>query len=245
MEQIIQPYIDMGIPIYTKVVIGIPFIEVIRAVQRNYYDLVMKVAQHDTSLTASLFGSTDMHQLRKCPCPVWIEHLQNEPTYHRILAAVTPLDDEYTDLQQLIMDLATSMAEHEHATLNVVHAWDMPGESILANGRGRISRHELDLLLEMKEQRHRRALDSLLSTYNMDSQADHVHLIKGKAGQAISNAAIEGSVDLIVMGCPWQGRYTRLVYWQYSRRGSAVNKDSGVNSQADGFYHADPVIEVI
>ena len=200
LEQTIQPYIDMGIPIYTKVVTGIPFIEVIRAVQRNHYDLVMKVAQHDTSLKASLFGSTDMHLLRKCPCPVWIDHLQNETTYHRILATVDPLDDESAELQHLIMDLATSMAEREHATLDVVHAWDLPGESMLANGRGRIARHELDSLLEMKEKRHRQALDNLLSNFNLDSQADNVHLIKGKAAQVISNFATEGNVDLIVMG---------------------------------------------
>ena len=86
-----------------------------------------------------------MHLMRKCPCPVWIDRAGDEPAYHRILAAIDPLDDESGNLQQLILDLATSLAEREHATLDVVHAWEMPGESMLASGRHRIPRTELDL----------------------------------------------------------------------------------------------------
>lgn len=200
LEKITESYADMGVPVYTRVVTGIPFIEIIRAVHRNNYDLVVKVAQHDTSLVNALFGSADMHLLRKCPCPVWIEHLQSEPVYQRILAAVNPRHDDSTDLQHMIMDLATSLAEHDHAALHVVHAWDLPGEPLLRSGRGRISRHELDLILESKEQHHRQALDQLLSDYNMDSQADNVHLVKGRAADVISAQVSKREIDLIVMG---------------------------------------------
>lgn len=206
LEQLVDPYSDSGIPIYTKVVSGTPFIEIIRAVQRNDYDLVVKVAQHDTGLLISLFGSTDMHLLRKCPCPVWIDHLQQQseqseqPGYQRILAAVDPFDDESSGLPQLVMDLATSMAEREHARLDVIHAWRLPGESMLAHGLGRIERNELDAMLERKEQHHREAFDKLLFTYDLDSQADNVHLVKGSAAEVISTAVTDWNIDLIVMG---------------------------------------------
>jgi nucleotide-binding universal stress UspA family protein len=200
LEQLIASHATMDVPVSIRVVTGIPFIEVIRSVQHNNHDLVVKVAQHDTALATSLFGSTDMHLLRKCPCPVWIDHLQNDPVYHRVLAAVDPLDDKSLDLQHLILDLATSIAAHEQASLEVVHAWDLPGESLLASGRGRIPRHELDLILERKEQHHRQALDELLSAYNMSSQSDNVHLIKGPATEVISDAVTQQKIDLIVMG---------------------------------------------
>ena len=200
LNQLIEPLNDMNGTVDTRVVTGIPFIEVIHSVQHNNHDLLVKVAQHDTGLATSLFGSTDMHLLRKCPCPVWIDHLQNEPVYHRVLAAVDPLDEKSLDLQHLIMDLATSIAAHEQASLEVVHAWDLPGESLLASGTGRISRHELDLILERKEQHHRQGLDELLSAYNMSSQADNVHLIKGRATEVISEAVTQQKTDLIVMG---------------------------------------------
>ncbi len=200
LKQLIEPLNEMSGAVDTQVVTGIPFIEVIRAVQQNNYDLVVKVAQHDTGLTATLFGSSDMHLLRKCPCPVWIDHLQSEPVYHRILVAVDPLEKNASDLQRLIMDLAASITEQENAELEVLHAWDLPGESLLANGRGRMPRVELDLILEHKEQQHRQALDELLAGYNMDSQADNVHLVKGRAADVITYTVTERNIDLIIMG---------------------------------------------
>jgi universal stress protein E len=200
LETLTQPYTDRGFPVYTTVMSGIPFIEVVRAVQRNAHDLVMKVAEHDSGLGSPLFGSTDMHLMRKCPCPVWIDRAGDEPAYHRILAAVDPFDDESGNLQRLILDLATSLSEREHATLDVVHAWELPGESMLASGRGRIPRTELDLLLKETENKHRQVLDDLLSTYGLSSGTENVHLLKGRSAKIVSEYAREQENDLIVMG---------------------------------------------
>ncbi len=59
------------ISIQSRVVIGTPFIEVIRQVLREDCDLVIK-APEDPSWLDRLFGSDDLHLLRKCPCPVWM-----------------------------------------------------------------------------------------------------------------------------------------------------------------------------
>jgi len=200
LEGLTKSYADSGVPIYTTVACGTPFIEVVRAVRRNHHDLVIKVAQHDAGLPGPLFGSTDMHLLRKCPCPVWIDRPGQQPVYHRILAAVDPFDDESGDLQRLILDLATSLTAREHAELEVVHTWRLPGESMLANGRGRIPLDELTQLLDATETKHRRALDDLLSGYGLSSDAKGVHLSKGRAAQVISDLSRERQIDLIVMG---------------------------------------------
>jgi nucleotide-binding universal stress UspA family protein len=200
LETLMQPYADAGLPLYTTVVTGTRFIEVVRAVQRNGHDLVMKVAERDTGLAPVLFGSTDMHLLRKCPCPVWIDRSTGAASYQRLLAAVDPFDDESGDLQRLILDLATSLAEREDAALEVVHAWELPGESMLASGRGRIARNELERLLEDTETRHRRALDELLLPYDLNTGDDNVWLLKGRPAQVISSSATQRAADLIVMG---------------------------------------------
>ncbi len=49
---------------------GTPFLEVIKEVLQNGHDLVIKPAHGHSRLSAMLFGSTDLHLLRKCPCPV-------------------------------------------------------------------------------------------------------------------------------------------------------------------------------
>jgi nucleotide-binding universal stress UspA family protein len=200
LETLVAPYTDSGIPVYTKVVIGTPFLEIVRAVLRNDHDLVMKVAQQDSGSAPWLFGSTDLHLLRKCPCPVWIDHPGAATSYRHLLAAVDPFDDESGDLQRLILDLATSLAAREQATLEVLHVWELPGESMLANGRGRIPRTELELMLAQREQLHREALDNLLRPYGLESAADNVHLVKGRPARIISAHARELRSDLIVMG---------------------------------------------
>ncbi|MGB5397578.1 MAG: universal stress protein [Gammaproteobacteria bacterium] len=199
LEALVKPHADAGISVYIKVVSGTPFIEIVRAVQRNAHDLVMKVAEHDDGLVPAFFGSTDMHLLRKCPCPVWIDRSGTGPSYRRLLAAVNPFDDESGERQRLILDLATSLAEREQAVLDVVHAWQLPGESMLASGRGRIPPTELDLLLASTELRHRQALDKLLLPYNLSSEADNVHLRKGHPAEIISSFARERGADLIVL----------------------------------------------
>ena len=200
LETLTQPYTDAGIPVYTTVATGTFFLEVIRAVQRNAHDLVMKVAEHDSGLAQTLFGSADMHLLRKCPCPVWIDRPAGARHYLRLLAAVDPFDDESGDLQRLILDLATSLAGREQAVLEVVHTWELPGESMLANGRGRISRAELDQLLVNQESHHRQALDILLSPYGLSSGSDNVHLLKGRPARMISAFISEQGIDLVIMG---------------------------------------------
>jgi nucleotide-binding universal stress UspA family protein len=200
LEMLTRPYTDAGVPVYTTVATGTLFLEVIRAVQRNAHDLVMKVAQQASGLTAALFGSDDMHLLRKCPSPVWIDRPAGARNYQRLLAAVDPFDDESGDLQRLVLDLATSLAEREHAVLDIVHIWELPGESMLANGRGRIERSELDLLLDETERRHRHALDALLLPYGLSSEANSVHLLKGRPASMISAYTREQGIDLVVMG---------------------------------------------
>jgi len=79
-----------SVSLNTKVVVGIPFIEIIKEVLRNQHDLVMKQADGTGGDGAMLFGSTDLHLIRKCPCPVWISKPTKARRYSRIMAASDP-----------------------------------------------------------------------------------------------------------------------------------------------------------
>lgn len=54
---------------------------------RNGHARVIKIPEHQNWL-GQVFGSDDMHLLRKCPCPVWLIKPQTPKAYRRILAAV-------------------------------------------------------------------------------------------------------------------------------------------------------------
>lgn len=201
LDAMLKPHIESGIPIYTQVVSGTPFIELIRAVQRNGFDLLIKAPHPQESLTERLFyDSFDLHLLRKCPCPVWIDQPSSQHPYRHILAAVDPTQDGSIELNRLIMDLASSLAKREDAELHVLHAWRLQGESMLRSGLGRVSTEKLEQLLADTEQRHRKQLNDLLEDYQLSAEDPQVKLLKEWPAKAIESYSETINADLIVMG---------------------------------------------
>jgi universal stress protein E len=64
------------------VMMGTLFLEVVRAVLRNGYDLVIKTAE-DTDFLKRLFGSNNMHLVRKCPCQGWLMKQRKKSNYNQ------------------------------------------------------------------------------------------------------------------------------------------------------------------
>lgn len=128
----------------TEVLRGRPHLEISWEVLRGGHDLIMKEAEPNESV---LFGSTDMHLLRTCPCPVWLlKPGHGDVPFSQILAAVDPAPpSDETDLFHLkaelaqkdealdakILKLAGSLAEREGAQLHVLLAWSAPGEGLV------------------------------------------------------------------------------------------------------------------
>ena len=136
LEQWVDFIRQSGVPVGGKMLYGTPFLEIIREVLRNEHDLVMTTAEGRGGLKERLFGSTTMHLMRKCPCPVWVIKPSQPERYTRILAAVdpAPLDEEQYAVNIKIMDLATSLARRQQCELVVVHTWTFPAEHSLRSG---------------------------------------------------------------------------------------------------------------
>lgn len=192
---------------------GTPFLEVIREVLRHGRDLIDKSTEEDPDLMRWLFGTTDMHLLRKCPCPVWLIKPTKPTPIQRILAAVdfNELDPSGQDtaepLNQKILELAGSLAFLERSELHVVHAWLPFGESLVRSGQSGVTTQEADSYIKECRLLHRRWLDRIMrkarrwigrETYG--ALKPKTHLPKGDAGEAIPVLAGKLKVDLIVMG---------------------------------------------
>ena len=202
LDIVIEPLRQQGLDVRAKLLFGKPFLEIIREVLRENHDLVMKTAQGEGGLKGMLFGSTAMHLMRKCPCPVWVVKRGENERFDRIIAAVDPdpLDEQRNQLNFKIMDLATSLAKIEQSILLVVHAWSLYGETILRSGRGRMNREEIDTMVREAEAEHKERLNNLLQKYELQDLKHRVHLIKGEAGRVIPELAEKKRADLIVMG---------------------------------------------
>ena len=209
LERAVRPFRDR-VDIYTNVLVGTPFLEVIREVLKSKHDLVVKTAENPEWLDR-LFGSDDMHLLRKCPCPVWLLKPGAPTRFRNILAAVDVNDDQQVqglEVQQALNDqvlqLSASLAAAEQARLHVGHAWDAIDAGSL---RGRLlSGFDMHLnhYNETVRQHRRENLDRLLQRLTPDLRSDNLEiqtrLVEGPPREAIPSLASAVEADLVVMG---------------------------------------------
>jgi len=204
---------NKNIELEVGVLIGKPFLQIIREVLRNGADLVVKMAESGGWLDR-VFGSDDMHLLRKCPCPVWLVKSDSPRAYQKILAAVD-VDDLYPpeelktryQLNLQVLEIASSLALSEFAELHIVHAWRAVGESEMRSGFIKSSEDEIVAYVEEVRQRHKQNLNELVDkTMSKLGQSalgylkPRTHLLKGYPGEDIPVLAREIEADLVVMG---------------------------------------------
>ena len=198
-----------GFSIDTEVLVGKPFIEIIRQVLRDDHDLIIKCADADSGLREFLFSSTDKHLMRKCPCPVWIIKPTERQTYARILAAVDQDPEEPVKdiLNRQILEMFSSMAQAEYSEAHVVHAWEVFGEGLLTSHKWDFSEADFEAMLEEEAAGRRRWLEDLVTRHgklsdNTGAAAPelHLHVVKGPAQYVVPELARELAVDLVVMG---------------------------------------------
>lgn len=202
LEELAHSIRAEGIQVSTKVLVGTPFLEIIREVLRSQHDLVMMTAEGRGGLKERLFGATSMHLMRKCPVPVWVIKQDQPQHYRRIMAAINPAstDAQKDGLDLKILDLATSLTRLEEGELHLVHTWQFPGESTLLGARSQLTQAEVDQFLQSVEQTHRDGLNGLLAKYDLHGLDYRIHLRKGGARDLIPAIASDNEVDLIVMG---------------------------------------------
>lgn len=209
LKSAIRPYRDR-VDIDTGVLVGTPFLEVIREVLRSKHDLVVKTAE-DLEWLDRLFGSDDMHLLRKCPCPVWLLKPGVPRRFRNILAAVD-VDDAYSPrelelrltLNDQVLKLATSLAVTEFARLHIGHAWDAIGVGSLRSGFLRSLQAQLALYIEQIRLHRKDNLDRLLQRLASDVGPEVLeiqpHLVNGTPREAIPALASAVEADLVIMG---------------------------------------------
>jgi nucleotide-binding universal stress UspA family protein len=213
LENLVEPY-RQRIRIETRVLTGTPFLEIIREVLRNAHDLVIKCPESQEWLDR-FFSGDDKNLLRKCPCPVWMVRPQTEGSFDRILAAVDVCDNYPSKelktrqaLNEMVVELASSLAVSEFAELHVVHAWEAMGESALRHGAFmQRPENEVNEYVEQTRRHHAKLLDAFINKVSAElgeDAADYIkpqlHMPKGVARKVIPEFTRELQVDCIVMG---------------------------------------------
>ena len=187
------------------------FLTIIREVLRNNHDLVIKAAENDNGIMSQFFSTTDMHLLRKCPCPVWLVKPGEPETIKRIVAAVD-FDESSDDgknqaLNSQIMEMSISLAHREKAELHVVHAWRPIADQVPSTVLTVRPELEVEEYIEDFRQCRVRRLSQLMEEAISwvgqdvyDAVNPKLHAIRGWTPQVISEQIKELNADLLVMG---------------------------------------------
>lgn len=212
LEEMVSPW-SKKIEIKSKLLTGTLFLEVIYEVLRKEHDLVFKMAENG-GLLNHMFGSDDMHLLRKCPCPVWLVKPNSPKSYQKILAAVD-VDDNYPSeelntrnlLNLQVLEMASSLTLSESAELHIVNVWEAIGEGAMRHGFIHTPEDEINDYVEEIRQKLNHNLKTLLGEItdklgqdSLDYISPKIHFIKGHPRIDVPKFADKINAGLVVMG---------------------------------------------
>ncbi len=201
--------LETDVEVSVQIKTGKRFVETIRTVLAEQYDLLIKVAENPPWLER-LFGSDDMHLLRKCPCPLWIIKPAARQEYKNILLA---LDFDTTDpssamnpFNQSLLRFSAEMANDVDTRLHILHCWQPPDEMLL-KAWGQLNDQQTRQYVNDEKTAHQRSLQRIADYVNPNlgksgqgQRYAYFHLIEGAADKVIPEQANALDVDLLIMG---------------------------------------------
>ena len=214
LENLIKPFSNQ-LEIQIKIFFGTPFYEIIYNILQNNYDLLIKMPENKDWLHR-LFGSNDMHLLRKCPCPIWFIKPDSPQSFNNIMAAVdvnidTQTEKEESEVQEKlnhqILQMASSLAVSELAKLHILHVWDAPETALMQGAFIKMPDSEVIEYVENIQNLHSSKLKALLQDAARTQVGEmleflelDIHLVRGLPSKVIPQYIEKLQIDLIVMG---------------------------------------------
>jgi universal stress protein E len=168
-------------------------LEHVRELQPN---VLIKEIQHDASLKRAFFTPLDWHLLRHCPIPVYLVGGVRHALPRKVVAAVdtTAGDSENKELNDHIVQQASSLAQQCDAELHLLYAYDISQDYLEELGGGL----KLSELTNWRRKKLEKSFLELAGRYGVP--ADRRHFVLGHPVTALSEFANKHQVDVIVMG---------------------------------------------
>ena len=190
---------DAGVDAAVAVDVGVAFVATIQRVMQQGHDLVITLP--DGGGRRLRGATTTLHLLRKSPCPVWVD----DPVTHArpdVVIAVGPYstDGRVDPLDQMLLELGTSLAKIQGGDAHLVHAWRLEGESLLRSGAMRMEKSAVDELVEAERGTALTAFDELVVPEEAVDIAIHRHVVHGHAADSIADVAARTRAGVVVLG---------------------------------------------
>lgn len=185
-----------GIPVEVLTTYGDTSVEVIRRAIIGKHDLVIKTARGHEADRRVFFGSTAMHLIRKCPCPVWIVAPTPPPPVTHVLAAVDPADPpESMALARRVVEAACALSKSLDAELDVLHVWNAPAEIMM---RRHFGESDAEGYVNTVRDGTAARLETVL--HGLPIRREQIHLRRGVPATEIAKFAAGRRSEAVVMG---------------------------------------------
>ena len=178
-----------------KILWGVGFIEAIKYVESQGFDLLVADAQGDIAQR----HSESMHLMRKCPCPVFLYKNNFFKGAVRILAAINSADISPVGqkLNKSILEHGLTLRKFFKGHLHVITCWSGYMESILSSPK--FSDQEVSQYLAIAQDKSTQGLNNLLSAMDIE-QLVTKKVVHGKPYPIIAHYVQQKNIDVVVMG---------------------------------------------
>jgi len=219
LEELAKTYRDKGLTVDVDARWEHPLDESILAkVAENESILVVKDTQFHSPTRQSIFSNVDWSLMRHCRQPLLLTKPRTVDAAPTILAAVDPVHshDKPAELDHAIIVAAQTVADAVNGSLHLFHSFDpMPTVSAATRWSPPLQ-VDVEKKVEDERQRHRDAMETLLSSYSIPNE--HVHFHEGTPHDQLVGAAIQNEADIVVMGSVSRGMLKRAVVGSTAER---------------------------
>ena len=202
--------VDLGdVETDITVLAGHPVRAILEEVQWRGVDFLVKVPAPSHGLRQWLFGSIDMQLMRCCPCPMAVARPRTREGAHRAVACLDYDGDDGArrGLNDRILDSAVLAQAGEHSEIFVLHAWDLYGYSLLAQGRGKLPPERLREAVVRERVARQKWFETRIADHRATLDKEQaarfdpkLELVRGDAHQVIPQRVKELGADLVGLG---------------------------------------------
>jgi nucleotide-binding universal stress UspA family protein len=193
LDALIASYRQRGLNISRMTLLGVPSVEMIHAVLKWKYDLVVTGTKGLGAVKRIFIGSTAENLVRKCPAPVWI--VKESAPLNTVLAPV-----DFSPVSAKSLRLAGALAHLAAAKLVVLHAINNPLADELEALQMEKEEAAVDEQLAASRAGGEARLRELVAEHVDASVASETIVVSDEAPAAIAVAATQTAANLIVMG---------------------------------------------
>lgn len=228
LAALVAKYAD-GVTVQTVTYVGQPYTELIRAVLRHGYDLVVAGTLGHSSVKKLLLGSTADKLAHYCPAPVWILPPGDERPIIKILAPV-----DFSDVSAKALAFAGLLAERYQASLHVLHVLDHEDLLSLPPVAEQPDKQLGEFRKELKKSSAEHLHEFVAARVPAAVQPEYL-LAHGTPWQLIDSNAKRLDASLIVLGSVGRGGITGLLFGNTAEKVLNQTKRPLVVVKPDGF----------